>query len=92
MTADSTKMREVAEDVASQRTKYNQVVSDLQNLITNLGNYWESVTYDQFKQLFDGKKPSLDEGSQIIQEFINGLTKAADEFDETQKKILNNLN
>lgn len=92
MTADSGKMRQVADDVLNQRTKYNQLVSDLQNLITNLGEAWESETYDQFKQLFENKKPNLDEGSQIVQDFINGLNKAADEFDQTQKKILNNLN
>lgn len=90
--ANSTNIREVASEVSAKERAFANTVSQIESQINRLGELWNSPVYDQFKQLFMEKLPSLNEGDQLMQEFKMKLEKAADSFDEAQRSITNSFN
>lgn len=90
--ANSNNMRETANDIAAKEVAYANTVSEIEAQINHLGQLWNSPVYDQFKQLFNEKLPSLNEGDQLMKEFKQRLERAADSFDEAQRNIMSNFN
>lgn len=90
--ANSNNMRETASDIAAKEVAYANTVSEIEAQVNHLGQLWNSPVYDQFKQLFNEKLPSLNDGDQLMKEFKQRLERTADSFDEAQRAITNSFN
>lgn len=83
MTADTVKMREAAGNVASEKSKYDNAINEIDKLITStLGQYWGDEAYDEMKEKYISKSRSSLQGlSETLKEFSNNLTNTSDELD-----------
>lgn len=89
MTADTEKMRNAAQDVASEEKLYTTSIQEIDNLITNtLGQCWGDEAYDELKAQYTSKsRHDLEELGRLLREFSTSLTTAADDLD----KAINSL-
>ncbi len=83
----SEEMYNLANNVSNLEKQYSEKIAEMNSLITDLNasGIWtsgETETYEEFKSLWDGKKPSLDKGDELMIEFKNGIIGYSDAFVE----------
>lgn len=90
-TATPEEMRMVSDLIASEYAKYVDVIANINAQITNLGQNWEGMAYESFRESFNSKLPYLNEGAEMTREFNMKLLKAAGDFEESEQRISGKL-
>lgn len=83
MTADTQVMRDAASQVADEEKKYTTSIQEIDNLISNvLAECWVDEAYDELNKEYTSKsRQDLQELGNLLKEFSNSLTTAAEDLD-----------
>lgn len=83
MTADTQVMRDAASQVADEEKKYTTSIQEIDNLITNsLAECWVDEAYNELNKEYTSKsRQDLQELGNLLKEFSNSLTTAAEDLD-----------
>ncbi len=89
MTPDS--MRARATEYSVEGQKLQEIISKMDNLLTQLQSEWEGAASESFAARYQELKPGFIKARELIEEISNALKSTANILENTDKDIANQL-
>jgi len=91
------RMLQLKEEFEEKLRRYKELINDLETNVNNIGNYWVTAdvnsndAYQNLKTKYAKYKASLDEGSNLLQEFAKQVDTQIQKYEEAEARINNAL-